>query len=671
MVLAGIERVILGGGGQGILVPCPGPAGHAHHGVPGHGHPQDGIHPLGAVQHHAEAAVDGLAHAGAAAVVEGDEAHAPGGVAGVALHGHVRHDVGPVLDVAGLPEGGVGAAGVVVVPAQHHRTDLAPADHLVELQGDVHAAHGVLVQDAALGAHHQLVPLGVPDPDVVVVVLIAAVVGEDVLRRRSVGPVQVLRLPGQAAPAEGAVAEVEEAGPQDVLHIGGEDKAVQVVLPVFAHIGDAGVKDRLQEAVAVVEEVGPPVVELADHLIVAAQGLVHQGAEALGVPVQHLRALLVGQALGAVAAVVGHVAAGLVAHQIHVDVLLIEVLQQIHHVAVVGDGAGRAVRQVPPGHGQGLVQAAGALADPALVVPGLDAGVVHLGDDGHRPGDLRRLALGSAHAPQPGGHEQPPRQVPVGGDAQLQPPGVEQGVEGAVDDALGPDVHPAPGGHLAVVGHPQGGGPVEVLLVVEGAHHQAVGDDAPGGQLVGVEQPQGVAGHDHQGLLVGHHLQVLLDEAILHPVLADLSGLPVGHQLIGVEGHVEVQVVVDHHLEGPGLHAVSPVLVDGPAPDPPLRAEAVAVDPAVLGQLPGKLRRHLLVVLGRDVAQGVADGQGLVRLGEVGLPPGSPAAARHKGRVLRQLVVQPDGHGGAGIVFHGTDLLSFFVRLWYHRKNWR
>ena len=35
--------------------------------------------------------------------------------------------------------------------------------------------------------------------------------------------------------------------------------------------------------------------------------------------------------------------------------------------------------------------------------------------------------------------------------------GVEQGVEGAVDDALGPDVHPAAGGHLPVVGHPQGG----------------------------------------------------------------------------------------------------------------------------------------------------------------------------------------------------------------------
>ena len=70
------------------------------------------------------------------------------------------------------------------------------------------------------------------DPDVVVVVLVPAVVGEDVLRRRRVGLVQVLALPGQAAPAEGAVAEVKEAGAQDVLHVGGEHEAVQVVLPV-------------------------------------------------------------------------------------------------------------------------------------------------------------------------------------------------------------------------------------------------------------------------------------------------------------------------------------------------------------------------------------------------------------------------------------------------------
>ena len=332
--------------------------------------------------------------------MQGDEAHAPGGVSGVALGGHVRHDIGAVLDVGGLPEGGVRSPGVVVVPAQHHGADLAVAHHLVELQRDVHAPHGVLIQDAALGAHHHAVALGVPHPHIVVIVLIPPVVGQDILRRRGVGLVQVLAAAGQAAPPEGPVAEVEQARPQNVLHIRGEHESVQVILPVAAHLRDPRVKHGLQEAVAIVEEIRPPVVEPADHLIVPPQGFVHQLPELLRVVVQHLRPLDEGQPLGAVSAVIGDVAGGLVAEQVHVHIVFVQVFQQVHHVAVIGDGAGGLVRQVPPGHGQRLLQAVGALTDPSLGIPGLDAGVVHLCDDGHGPGDLRRLALGPAHAAQ-------------------------------------------------------------------------------------------------------------------------------------------------------------------------------------------------------------------------------------------------------------------------------
>ena len=75
----------------------------------------------------------------------------------------------------------------------------------------------------------------------------------------------------------------------------------------------------------------------------------------------------------------------------------------------------------------------------------------------------------------------------------------------------GADVHPAAGGHLAVVGDAERGGAVEVLLIVEGADHQAVGDDDAGRHLVGVEQAQRMAGHDDQRLLVGQ----LLDKFFL------------------------------------------------------------------------------------------------------------------------------------------------------------
>lgn len=45
-----------------------------------------------------------------------------------------------------------------------------------------------------------------------------------------------------------------------------------------------------------------------------------------------------------------------------------------------------------------------------------------------------------------------------------------------------------------------------------------------------------------------------------------------------------------------------------------------------------------------DVPQGVADGQGLVRLGQMRLPPGGPADPLPKGGDLRQFIVQLHRH---------------------------
>ena len=389
------------------------------------------------------------------------------------------------------------------------------------------------------------------------------------------------------------------------------------------------------------------------------QALVHQPAEARRIPVQQLGALGKGQALGAVAAVVGHMAGGLVAHQIHMDLLPLQIFQQIHDIAVVGDGAGGLFRQMRLRQRQRLRQGSGSGADPALREAGVDAAVVHLGDQRHRAGDLRGLALRAAHAAQTGGNEQAPRKIALPGDAQFEPPGVEQRVEGAVDDALGADIHPAAGGHLPVIGHAQRRRPVEVLLVVKGAHHQAVGQDDPGRSFVGAEQTQRMAGKDGQRLLPGQLLQIGHNEPVLHPVLADLAGLAVGHQLIGIEGHIKIQIVVDHHLNGPALDAVSFIFVDGAAPDPAPGPEAIAVDAAVLLQLPGKLLRHLGVELGRDVAQRVFDGQRLVLRRKPGLPAGRAADARFKGRMLRKAAVfQQDGACVDGVQLHDSASCS-------------
>ena len=347
-------------------------------------------------------------------------------------------------------------------------------------------------------------------------------------------------------------------------------------------------------------------------------------------------------------------AGSLVGQQIHVDIIVIEVLQQVYHVAVIGNGTGLLGIHVLLGDLPGLFQAVGAVADPALSIAGLDAGVVHLGNDGGSAGDLSGLALSTGHAAQTGGHKQTAGQVAVLGDTQLQTAGVEQGVEGAVHDALRTDIHPA------VVGNAQSRSAVEVLLVVKGAHHQAVGDDDTGSQLVAVEQAQGVTGHDHQGLLVRQDLQILLDQAILHPVLAHLTGLTVGNQFIGVQSHIKVQVVVDHNLNGAALNARTLVLIDGLAVQLTRRTEAV--NAAMLFQLLRKLLGHLLVVIGMDVTQRVLDGQSLVRLTQMRLTAGSTAVLSVKLRVLGQLVVQLDGHCIVYVASHDTSpYKKFFV----------
>ena len=223
--------------------------------------------------------------------------------------------------------------------------------------------------------------------------------------------------------------------------------------------------------------------------------------EVLLVVVEHMGALLEGDAHRAVAAVIGVVAGGLVGKQVDVDVLCQAVLQQIYDVAVVGDGDRLFLLHVLLGPLEYLIQVVADQADPALIVTGLDAAFVHFGEHTHGPGDFRRLGLSAAHAAQAGGDKELTGQVAFGRNAQEFPSGVEDGVEGAVDDALGPDVHPAAGGHLAVVGHAHFFGNLPIVDVVEHTHHQSVGEDNTGSVLLGGEQAHRMARFDDQGLI--------------------------------------------------------------------------------------------------------------------------------------------------------------------------
>ena len=112
--------------------------------------------------------------------------------------------------------------------------------------------------------------------------------------------------------------------------------------------------------------------------------------------------------------------------------------------------------------------------------------------------------------------------------------------------------------------------------------------------------------HDDQGSVVGELGEILLDEPVLQPVLADTAGLSIGDEFVGVQGDVEVQVVVDLYLEGFALGAATFVLIDWASLDVPSRTPPVGVDAAICAQFLEELRGGLLVQFWGQVAQSIA-----------------------------------------------------------------
>ena len=322
---------------------------------------------------------------------------------------------------------------------------------------------------------------------------------------------------------------------------------------------------------------------------------------------QQFGALVKRQPRGAIPAVVGVVAGGLVAEQVDGERTRNRRLQQIHDVAVVGNRDALARRSCLLRAGEDLVQIARRQIDPALVESGLDAGVVHLRKHADRARDERGLGLRAAHAAEAGGDEDFALEVALARHAEIFAPDAKNRVKRAVDDPLRADVHPAAGGHLPIVGNAHLLGDFPIVDVIEHADHQRVGEDHARSVGFARKETYGMPGFEHQRLLVGEFFQILFDQAVLQPVLADLPRLAIGHELIGIQRHVKIEIVVDHHLQGAPGEAVSFVCVDGLAVDAPFGTITVGIDAPAGFQLLQKLRRKRFVKRLRHIAQGVLE----------------------------------------------------------------
>ena len=142
---------------------------------------------------------------------------------------------------------------------------------------------------------------------------------------------------------------------------------------------------------------------------------------------------------------------------------------------------------------------------------------------------------------------------------------------------------------------------------------------------------------EHEGLALSQMLEIVHDDAILHPILEDLTHLAVGDQLIGVEGDVEAEVVVDHHLKSLAGEALTLVVIDRLGREVAGRAEAISVDATSLLQLLEELRRKLLMELLWYVTEGIPESHFFLMLCQSAASVGCTTDAGLKLRVYGQL----------------------------------
>ena len=260
------------------------------------------------------------------------------GVAGEIVHRHVGGNVASVLDVGGFAKRRVGAGYVMMVAADHDRSDPVLPDQTVESQGDFNPIAGIGIQNARLRADDQLVAFGVFDPFVIVAIHAA--------------PLRVQSRPGglvcfaqifrycrdRHTQRNGTVAVIETKRSHDMLDVAGKSESVGGIVRIDGHIARSGVVNGLQKGVAVIPKTGALFAHFLDESVLPDQRFNELFAEnaadfrSAGAGPRRRRA---GRG---VAAAIGVVAGGLVGGQFDGDPIFQDVFPEVDDVAMIGDG---------------------------------------------------------------------------------------------------------------------------------------------------------------------------------------------------------------------------------------------------------------------------------------------------------------------------------------------
>ena len=191
---------------------------------------------------------------------------------------------------------------------------------------------------------------------------------------------------------------------------------------------------------------------------------------------------------------------------------------------------------------QRVVDVGGLLIDVAGAQAKVDAALLAFHRQRAGAGQRGRQRLRAAHATQAGRED--PFALPAAG--VMLASRFDEGLEGALHDALAADVDPAAGSHLAVHEQALAVEFVEVLPVGPLGHQVAVGQQHARRIGVGAEHPDRFAGLDEQRLVVAQVLQRCQDGVEAGPVACRTANAAVHHQRLGVLGHVRVEVVLQH-----------------------------------------------------------------------------------------------------------------------------
>ena len=240
------------------------------------------------------------------------------------------------------------------------------------------------------------------------------------------------------------------------------------------------------------------------------------------------------------------VRAGLVGDEVGPDAAPHELGQDLGGVAEQADrtrllrrGAGRHARQR-------VVEAARLFVEVAAAQAEVDPALLALDGQRHRAGEGGGQRLRAAHAAEAGGQDPAPGQIA----AVVLPARFDEGLVGALHDALAADVDPRAGGHLAV--HHQALA-IELVEVLPGRplrHQVRVRDQHPRRVGVGAEHADRLAALHQQRLVGPQRPQRVEDRVEAVPVARRLADAAVDDERVGVLGDLGVEVVLDHPVGG-------------------------------------------------------------------------------------------------------------------------